>query len=169
MKESRISALMDGELGQDEALALLSAAKGEKGVSQDWLLYHTIGDSLRETRPLSPGFTARFAERLKDEPTILAPRRETRIKPANRPLLALSAAASLAAVSLVVWAALQLGSQYATDQAARNGVAEFNQASAETSLNVNSYLVAHQEYSRASQQDAAYQNVTYQSAGDGKR
>jgi sigma-E factor negative regulatory protein RseA len=165
MKESRISALMDGELEQEEAQVLLSAVKSQSDMQQDWLLYHTIGDTLRQTRPLSSDFTARLAARLENEPTILAPRR---FKPAKRPLLALSAAASLAAVSLVVWAALQLGNP-SSEQMAKNSLSEFNQASTDTSANVNSYLIAHQEYSRASRQDAAYQNASFKPSQGGKQ
>lgn len=166
MKESRISALMDGELEQGEALALLASLKGHSEMQQDWLLYHTIGDSLRQARPLSPDFETRFSERLAKEPTMLAPHR---FKPSGRSVMALSAAASLAAVSLVVWAALQLGSQYSTGQMANNSLTEFNQASADPALNVNNYLVAHQEYSRTSQQESAYQKASFESSREGKR
>ena len=74
MKE-QISALMDGELeghAADQAIDTLRAG-GE--ALETWRLYHLIGDGMRDTRLLGAGFTARFAERLAAEPTVLAPGR----------------------------------------------------------------------------------------------
>ncbi|MHB8167354.1 MAG: sigma-E factor negative regulatory protein, partial [Sulfuricella sp.] len=104
MMESRISALADGELDHEEANAILVSAREQPELRQKWNMYHLIGDSLRQTSPLSPDFNARFAGELAKEPTVLAPRR---LLPPRRPLIALSAAASIAAVSLVAWVALQ--------------------------------------------------------------
>jgi len=102
MKE-QISALMDGELeghAADQAIAALRAG-GE--ALETWRLYHLIGDGMRDTRELSAGFTARFAERLAAEPTVLAPGRLPGRTPVRR--FAYAAAASVAAVALVGWLA----------------------------------------------------------------
>lgn len=162
MIESRISALVDGELEQEEAGVLLAAARKQPGLGHDWLIYHTIGDAMRQAPPLSPDFNARFAERLEKEPTVLAPHR---LPQAKRPLIALSAAASVAAISLVTWAALQINS--ASEQMAKTAVSEVNQASA--SAEINSYLVAHQEYSRAAQQFDPYQRASFEKSQGGGR
>ena len=63
MKE-RISQLMDGEL-DDRAAAEPIAACGRGGEElETWRTYHLISDAMRDTRVLSPGFSARTAERL---------------------------------------------------------------------------------------------------------
>ncbi len=102
--KSKISELMDGELGRDEAKGPL-AALGEEGEAREaWRVYHLISDSLRETGVLSAGFAQRVAARLAEEATVMAPLREE-ARPMPRHWFALSAAASIAAVALVGWLA----------------------------------------------------------------
>src|SRR5437762_6110765 len=106
MKE-QVSALMDGELDEGAAGDAISALRGEGGGAGEaleaWRIYHLISDAMRDTRLLSAGFTARVAERLAAEPTVLAPANLPRI-PAKR-FAALAAAASIAGVALVGWLA----------------------------------------------------------------
>jgi len=105
--KSKISALMDGELMQAEQSEPLRALREEGEALEAWRAYHLISDSLQETPILSIGFSARFAERLALEPTILAP---ASIRPqavTNPYRIPLSAAASVAAVALVGWFAIQ--------------------------------------------------------------
>lgn len=64
-----ISALGDGELSASDielAFAALQTADGR----QAWEVYHRIGDIMRaQSSPdLTPGFAARLAERLAEEP-----------------------------------------------------------------------------------------------------
>ena len=102
MKE-KISALMDGELDERAAQALLDALHEDAVALEAWRSYHLVSDAMRDTRLLSPGFAARVVGRLAAEPTALAAAR-TRAEP--RSWIALSAAAaSLAAVALVGWLA----------------------------------------------------------------
>jgi sigma-E factor negative regulatory protein RseA len=64
-----ISALMDGALPEaDVELAL--AALGSPAGDEAWRRYHLVGDALREQAgpDLSPGFAARLAARLAEEP-----------------------------------------------------------------------------------------------------
>ena len=76
--KDRISALMDGEL-DERAAAEQIAACGRGGEAREaWRTYHLIGDAMRDTRVLSAGFSARVAERLAAEPTVLAPQRAAR-------------------------------------------------------------------------------------------
>lgn len=103
MKE-QISALMDSELNGPDAGLCLTRLKQDPELREAWDLYHLIGDSLRghvaHTLPRS------FTERLAQEPTVLAPRR--RIRQRHPKWVALSAAASVAAVAYVGWMALPM-------------------------------------------------------------
>jgi sigma-E factor negative regulatory protein RseA len=96
----RLSALMDGELDGLEADLALRSLKQEDARG-DWESWHLIGDVLRGDHGCS--VAARVSQRLTEEPTVFAP----------RPLLnqqarsvALSAAASVAAVAVVGYLAL---------------------------------------------------------------
>ena len=100
-----ISALMDGELGDREAARECERLKDDSALRETWHSFHLVGDALRGERLLSAGFSARLAQRLEKEPTVLAPRRSSP-KPTRFTTYALSAAASLAVVSLVGWMAL---------------------------------------------------------------
>ena len=100
-----ISALMDGELDDREAALECERLKDDPALRGTWHSFHLIGDSLRGERLLSEGFSARLAQRLDREPTILAPRRLA-ARPTRFTTYALSAAASLAVVSVVGWMAL---------------------------------------------------------------
>lgn len=162
MMESRISALADGELDHEEANAILLSAREQTELQQKWNMYHLIGDSLRQTATLSPDFNTRFAGRLAKEPTVLAPRR---LLPHRRSLIALSAAASITAVSLVAWVALQFN----PERTARAVVAEASTAIAPSEINVNGYLAAHQEYSPAVQLPRHYQRASLEQSRDGGR
>lgn len=100
--KTKISALVDGELESREMDQLIDALEREDASRETWRLYHLLSDALRDTSLRSAGFSARFAEKLAAEPTVLAPGR----LPAERGRwMALSAAASLAAVALVGWLA----------------------------------------------------------------
>lgn len=148
--KSKISALMDGELVQAELGEPLRALREEGEALETWRTYHLISDSLQDTRILSSGFSARFAERLALEPTILAP---ASIPPqvAKRPYRApLSAAAGLAAVSLVGWLSIQAFGPDAR-QIAQTRAPEVIRAPVAANVpmpgEVNDYLLAHQNYS----------------------
>lgn len=133
-----ISQLMDGELDDDQAQRLFSAMQGSK-MQHEWQVYHLMGDALRDTPSVSSDFMQRFNARLAEEPTVLAPHRVFRHKPR---MIALSAAASVTAVGLVVWAVLQTGAV----STPASTMAMAPQAIL-TSSDVNPYLLAHQEYS----------------------
>ena len=146
--KSKISALMDGELMQSELAEPLRALREEGEALEAWRTYHLISDSLQDTRILSSGFSARFAERLALEPTILAP---ASIRPqiAGRPYrVPLSAAASLAAVALVGWLAIQGPDPQQVAQIKSQDVVRVPAvAIVPMPGGVNDYLLAHQNYS----------------------
>jgi len=154
MKE-RISELVDGELERHASAGLVDALKSEGEARDTWRSYHLIGDAMRDTRMLSPGFAQRVAAKLDAEPTVVAP---VRMAPSfQRPRLQLlSAAASLAAVALVGWFAF--GIQDDTTQVAKvappavqvpgvQGQAQQVAAQVAPPDTANDYLYAHQGYS----------------------
>jgi sigma-E factor negative regulatory protein RseA len=96
----KISQLMDGELGAESVHGALSRLRQDGTLREQWDTFHLIGDALRGERAVLPGFAERFAQRLAQEPTVLAPRRRNFKAVAA---YAMSAAASLAAVAWVGW------------------------------------------------------------------
>jgi sigma-E factor negative regulatory protein RseA len=99
----RISALMDGEVDGKSAAQLIEVLARDTQAVSAWRTYHLIGDAMRGGLLLSAGFTERLAQRLADEPTVLAPRRIRTESP--RLFTVSAAAASLAAVGFVGWIA----------------------------------------------------------------
>jgi len=101
--KTEISMFVDGELDANASRAVIEALESDDESRERWRIYHLISDALHDTALRAEGFSARFAERLAAEPTVLAPGR----LPAERKRwAALSAAASVAAVALVGWLAL---------------------------------------------------------------
>lgn len=63
----KLSALMDGELPQDDAELALAALAGEEAQAS-WRVWQAIGEALREgAAPLPCGFAERLAARLDAE------------------------------------------------------------------------------------------------------
>lgn len=163
-----ISAMVDGELGRQESMAFLARMKSSPEWREDWAAYHLIGDAIRQLPPLSENFEQRLAQRLAAEPTILSPRRGTVIK---RPLVALSAAASVVAITLGAW--------QSTDPSPRlndpvrmadsrivpgRALSTVSLPEAQRRRNVSEYLIVHQEYSPsiAMQGVAPYVRTVYE-------
>jgi sigma-E factor negative regulatory protein RseA len=147
----KISALVDGELDDSAAEETFRSLAGGGEALETWCTYHLISDAMRDSRLLSKGFAARVAERLSAEPTVLA--RAGRAERAT--WLALSAAASVAAVALVGW--LAFGPLPGGD-AGPAPVARIEQAPARAPVAMqpaivplpsaaHDYLLAHQGYS----------------------
>lgn len=96
----QLSALMDGELDAGEAKNILERMKAREELRSEWLTLHLIGDVLRRESVSGVDFCERFARRLAEEPTVLAPRPSLAGK---LQLVSLSAAAGMAAVAAVGW------------------------------------------------------------------
>ena len=146
MKE-KISELMDGELERHASAGPLDALKAEGEARDAWRRYHLIGDAMRDTRMLSPGFAARVTAKLAAEPTVIAPSRVVQHAPRPR-LQLLSAAASLAAVALVGWFAF--APQVSEPQLAvapKQEILAQETAQVAPPAQANEYLYAHQGYS----------------------
>jgi sigma-E factor negative regulatory protein RseA len=145
-----ISALMDGELAGPDCAGPLRELRADTEALETWRTYHLIGDAMRDTCKLSPGFSARFAERLSSEPTVLSPA-SIPVRPAtHRYRLPLSIAASLAAVSVVGWLAFS-GTGPQVEQVAQVKTKDPAVSTVSTVVpmrgEVNDYLMAHQNYS----------------------
>jgi sigma-E factor negative regulatory protein RseA len=144
MMKQEISALVDGELFEDEADALLDKMKRQPNAQQDWAIYQLIGDALRQPDHLTADISASFKERLALEPAILAPyRRSVR----QTRYFALSAAASVLALALVAWLSSQVSNEPAPQMAAVTQSDAVRPASFSASSSMNDYLMAHQEVS----------------------
>jgi sigma-E factor negative regulatory protein RseA len=140
--KQEISALMDGELFEDEADELFGKLKRHPEADRDWLTYHLITDALRQPDHVGADILPSFHERLNAEPTVFAPRSRIAQKTRN---YALSAAASVMALALVIWLSTQVGKEPTTHLAIVEQPS--SQSAQPASLMVNDYLLAHQEYS----------------------
>ena len=141
--KQEISALMDGELFEDEAERLLNRIERGSDVHRDWEVYHLIGDVLRQPDHIHSDLSAKVLERMQDEPTVLAPRGHT-VKQRVR-TFALSAAASLSAVGVVVWMSMQISPEVTPKMAMQQNA--IRPAYVQIKPKANDYLMAHQEFS----------------------
>lgn len=94
----RISAFMDGETSPIEAHQAILRLKQNDSCCETWKIFHLIGDVIRGDPVLRDDFSVRIRNCLQQEPTALAPRFSWR----KTTRLALSAAASLAAVAVIL-------------------------------------------------------------------
>ena len=149
--KAKISALMDGEL-QDQEFAESMRALREGGEAlETWRRYHLISDALRDTTLLSAGFSQRVEERLAAEPTVLAPMRPPQRAGQGRGML-VKAAAAVAAVAFVGLAGMELLSGVGDSGGTQTAKAPVQPGAAEIARvplpsAARDYLLAHQNYS----------------------
>lgn len=158
--KNEISALMDGEMFEDETEVLFDQIKLDSNARLDWATYHLIGDVLRQPEYIHRDISARVRERMQNEPTVLAPR--SRMVKQKARVFALSAAASLLAVGVVAWMSLQISPEAAPQMAMQQN--SLRQASLQIQSKSNDYLMAHQEFSPSTDMNggASYiRTVTY--------
>jgi len=141
MKEN-LSAWMDGELEDQQVRQLPQQLKRDAELRGIWDCYHLIGDALRGVQ--GPDLCAKICARLDAEPTVLAPQRRGTAEKLR--WIALSAAASIAAVAFVGWMALS-GVQLDSLQVAAIPAPEGKQVAVPAGKVANDYLLAHQRYS----------------------
>ena len=141
--KKEISALMDGELFEDETADLLGRVKRDSDAHKDWEVYHLIGDVLRQPEYIHCDLSAKVRERMRDEPVVLAPRSRA-VKQKIR-TVALSAAASLLAVGVVAWMSLQVSPEAAPQMAMQQP--DLRPVNEQIKPKSNDYLMAHQEFS----------------------
>ena len=160
MMKHEISALMDGELFEDEAVILFDQIKRDPDAHKDWAMYHMIGDVLRQPDSIHRDISARVSVRLQNEATVLAPRSRALKQKAR--VFALSAAASVMAVGVVAWMSLQITPETSPQLAMQqSGMRPVN---LQIQPKANDYLMAHQEFSPSNDMNggASYiRTVTY--------
>jgi len=162
--KQEISALMDSELFEDESDRLLDRIDRGSGAHQDWEVYHLIGDVLRQPEHIHCDLSAKVRERMQVEPIVLAPRSHA-VKQKIR-TVALSAAASLAAVGVVAWMSQQISPEAAPQMAMQQNA--LRPVSVSIQPKSNDYLMAHQEFSPSTDMNggASYiRMVSYSSEG----
>jgi len=152
VERERISALMDGELTDEEFAGRIQQLKSEEG-AEDWRTYHLIGDVLRGDTMFSSGFADKVQAAVAAEPTILAPA-SVRKPPRSIQRYAMAAAASVAGIAVVGWFALvnrdavPVNVADGSPPAAVAGpVASGGAAVARVDAEVGEFLRAHQEVS----------------------
>jgi sigma-E factor negative regulatory protein RseA len=123
----RLSALVDGALGDREGETLLAQIADQAALRARWGRYHLIGDALRGETAVGAAHqvAARVRERLAAEPVVLAPvlARRRRLPRWTRPALGLAAAASFGAAVVVLLPHADLPSGGPATVAAVSGVA----------------------------------------------
>ena len=135
-----LSTMVDAEASDEEIAGCLSAMKNDSDISKRWSEYHLIRDAMRGLDATPSDFSARFAQRLADEPTILAPRARSWI-----PRVAVASFASLAVFGMVMLSGqvqqpeLNIAARPQTTIQPVNAALEASQLAP--------YLVAHQEFS----------------------
>ena len=155
----KLSALVDGELQRGDLETHLGRLRTDRELRGAWSTYHLIGDTLRGH--FGPEIIDRVVARLRDEPTVLAPR----AAPYKRfGWYAMPAAAGMAAVVLVLWTACPMwkAPEFAVGTVATGATGTPGSvpgaavtASAETTPPVapaefENYLAAHHPFSRTS-------------------
>lgn len=168
----RLSALIDGELTAPETGKMLAACQAHPWLSDDWTVYHCIGDVLRsdDMGCHSAALANKLAARLALEPHLLGASPPAADADSVRWRRPASLAAAVAAVAAVAWLALpQLRPAQEQIAAVPAGIpaavlaAPLPQPAPRVA---NGYVEAHRQYSSSV---AAYrggglvQNVTFDS------
>lgn len=152
VERERISALMDGELEDADLGAQVKRTADGGELARCWDTYHLIGESLRREPILRLDLAQDVSRALAAEPTVLAPGRVPFAAPVQRMrTFALSAAATVAGIGVVVWMVLGqqgegLGGRTELAQVG-NTAPRVELASQAAESDVNDYMMAHQEYS----------------------
>jgi len=108
----QISALMDDEIDQEDAVRLIASLHNNKQAVEAWSDYHLIGDAMRGNAMFGKDFKQKLMQKIDMEPTVLAPKaaqqNSQKLADLKEKLpVKWSMAASFAAVMVVGWMALQ--------------------------------------------------------------
>ena len=142
-----ISALLDDELGEDEADRAIDALRRDKELQEAWNTYHLIGDALRRSPQSSPDYSQQVMARLLEGPVLFAPSAQPRRSPLR---LALPMAAAVMGMAAVGWVALSLNTPQPVEMAGKpHSAGELVTPVKDQSPSgaLKEYLVAHQAHS----------------------
>ena len=155
----KLSALMDGELDQDQARTVIKSLGSDDASREHWDLYHVIGEALRgddsgrlcASVSAQQDNTAAIFAALAAEPTVLAPRMIKR-KVDKHTRIALAMAASVITISAVGVVAVQQQNGHVAplqlvQQVAPQPVALSKQPPNASEIRVNDYLLVHRQFS----------------------
>lgn len=165
--KQKISILMDGELTAEETELLLDKIKQHPGARQDWQDFHLIGDALRQPDFVHKDISASIFERLKNEPTVLAPHSKRNSKASY---FAMSAVASIMAIAFLSWLSVQIDAVPLHQQALQAKI-DTSQPNLPVNEKINDYLLAHQEFSPSTDMRGAasfIRTVSYRQNGAGQ-
>jgi sigma-E factor negative regulatory protein RseA len=165
--KQKISILMDGELSVEETELLLLRIKQHPEARQGWQDFHLISDALRQPDFVHKDISASIFERLKNEPTVLAPNSKRNSKTSY---FAMSAVASIMAMAFLAWLSVQIDS-VPLHQQALQAANEMRPANLPVNEKINDYLLAHQEYSPSTDMRGAssyIRTVSFRQAGAGQ-
>ncbi|BBP00237.1 sigma-E factor negative regulatory protein [Sulfuriferula nivalis] len=140
------SAAIDGELDSAQFDTFLRDYKRDNDLESQWQTYHLIGDALRQTPMHASSIAQRVSAQLANEPTLLAPQRKSLVHK-----YALPVAASVAAVMLVSWSALNLTSDPIHSSTLAANTPSAQQPVIQTAqidpTQLNEFIAAHRDYS----------------------
>jgi anti-sigma factor RsiW len=136
-QDEALSALLDGELSNEEARRALRHLDAHAGAQERAWEYLAVGDALRgmHANALAPDLTARVMAALEQEPTLLAPMH----KPRDRRTTLWLAAAAVTAITWGLWH--NLPDRGPAIPMAANDV--------HPPVDVQPYLAAHQDFAQA--------------------
>lgn len=153
-----VSAAIDGELDSAQLQQFIKDYQRDHDYQAQWQSYHIIGDALRLTPVHGASIAQRVSAQLAQEPTLLAPQRKSIVHK-----YALPVAASVAAVMLVSWSALNLTAVSNTTTLANNAPAAQTAAIQTAQIDpaqLNEFMAAHRDYSPGI--NSPYLNASYE-------
>lgn len=152
--KTELSALLDGEIDDQEARLLVSAIRSDEVLRESWREYQLIGDALRGEPELSCDITARVMGELRDEPVVLAPLSR---QPGTWRGSVLALAASLAGVAVVGWVAMS--PRASNPEPLQVAQLERIAVPAAAAQDMQGYLVAHQAHAFGLQLHGGTQHI----------
>ncbi len=152
----QISALIDDEIAAEDAAHLIISIQSDSQAAEAWSQYHLIGDAMRATATLSPGFKQNLMQKIELEATVLSPNaaltnRDSELKQKSKIPATWSIAASFAAVMVVGWVVMhqqtQSGNESASVEVAQSIPTEYLMAHQASAPSASSYYIQTVNYS----------------------
>lgn len=112
--KEKVSMLMDNHWERFEQDSIIKELNSDSNLQSVWSRYHLIGDILRGCKPCQSSICASVMEKLKDEPTVLAPR--WRVPKVNKWVKEVGIGSAVAAAILLAIILLPIGPQNDVEQ-----------------------------------------------------